>query len=348
MKIGIFTPYLLEPIHPRTEMYLSFFKQEGIDCSIEHSDRKPGFLTGLLSRSVINMFDIKAIACLSGKIKNYDIVFIQDLKYLPLSIIAKFKRKKVIYETLDNSVFIRVYSQKKSFFYPAIRFLTPAFCAIEKTICRIFTDHIIVNSHALKKHFNNRAELIFYSSPFESSGIENNPLKKPAFLYLGAISPDKGINEILDIINTYQIPAYFFGNCTDAKVINKLKTNLLITWKNRMNSNRLTEELKILSNEFYLIGFSLIKSIHYSYATQEANKEIDYLSMGIPFIGNRRMTTIEKIVAGCGIFENDNQAVLNLLQNKEQKILMEANCRKYYDEHYSTKLFEAKVRLIFN
>jgi hypothetical protein len=348
MKAGIFTPYSLDPIHPRTEMYLSYFKEAGIEASIEHINSKPTGFLSLLSKAFINIFDFQAVHLLSGSVKKYDCILIQDLKYLPLAVTGKCQGKLTIYETLDNSVFIRVHNQKRNVFYPVIKLLAPFLCIMERCLARFFTDHVIVNSAALVRHFRNRAHLIYYASPFESAGIVNNYSNAPALLYLGAISADKGIHEVLLLTREHRIRTFVFGNCTDAKIAEIMESNELITWKKRMNSEMLRQELRVITEEFFLIGLSLIKPVHYSYATQEANKEIDYMSMGIPFIGNHRLTTKEKIVAGCGVFVDDQTALMNLINNPDDRKMKSSNCRDYYNRHYSVGQFKVKLKSIFS
>lgn len=347
MKVGIFTPYSLNPIHPRTEMYLSFFDRTGIEAILEQGEGRHGFFSTLLSKTFINMFDFSAVVCLSKKIKHYDCILIQDLKYLPLAIPAKWKGRKVIYESLDNSVFIRVHNQRKNVYYGLIRFLTPVFCGIEKMLCRIFTKVVVVNSAALKKYFNNKALLVFYSSPFESSGIRNNPLCEPAILYLGAVSHDKGIDEILNLSDRYKLRVFIYGDCQELKIREELESKPQITWAKRMNSSMLKKELEMLTRKYYLIGTSMIRPVHVSYATQEANKEIDYMSMGIPFIGNHRLTTSEKIEAGCGVFVEDTDSINTLLNDEADRNLKTANSLQYYEKNYSIREFYSKLKPVF-
>lgn len=348
MKAGIFTPYSLDPIHPRTEMYLSFFKEAGMEASVEQVNMQPAGLLSLISKAFLNMFDFQAAYRLRDAVKKYDCILIQDLRYLPLAVTGRRQGKMIIYETLDNSVFIRVHNQKRNVFYPVIKWLTPIFCMVERCLARCFTDHVIVNSSALVRHFRNRAQLIYYASPFESAGVVNNFSKKPVLLYLGAVSADKGIHEVLSLTSAYGIRTFIFGDCADAKIAETLESNELITWKERMNSEMLKQELKKITEECFLIGLSLIKPVHYSYATQEANKEIDYLSMGIPFIGNHRLTTKEKIEAGCGVFIDDSDAVSNLINNPEDRKKKSADCRNYYNRHFSVEQFKTKLKSIFS
>jgi len=39
-----------------------------------------------------------------------------------LAVLSKVKRKEDVYETLDNSVYIRVHSQQENFFYLVLNF----------------------------------------------------------------------------------------------------------------------------------------------------------------------------------------------------------------------------------
>jgi hypothetical protein len=348
MKIGIFTPYSLNPIHPRTEMYLSYFKELQYNTELLNVKKSPRPVLTFLSKVFINMFDFQAVFELRKIIGNYDQILIQDLRYLLLAIPAKRSGKKVIYETLDNSVYIRVHNQHNHLLYPLIRLLIPFFSFIEKIVCRLFTDVIIVNSTTLKKRFGGKSHLIYYSSPFESEGITNNPANKPSFLYLGAISYDKGITEIFSLIAKYRIPCCFFGDCSDEEIRSRLESDPLISWGKRIDSSHLRDKLLELTKNYFLIGLSLIKPVHFSYATQEANKEIDYLAMGIPFIGNHRLTTSEKIRAGCGVFLDNSEAIYLLIEQPEDRLKKSLACRQFYAATYSMNQFYSGVSSIFN
>lgn len=103
------------------------------------------------------------------------------------------------------------------------------------------------------------------------------------------------------------------------------------------------DELEMLFNNYSLIGFSLIRDVHHSYATQEANKDIDYLAMGIPIIANYRLPTKEKIDAGCGVFIDDKKSVEKLLKNRDFYHNLSGNCIGYYSKLYAQNIFEKKL-----
>jgi glycosyltransferase involved in cell wall biosynthesis len=213
---------------------------------------------------------------------------------------------------------------------------------MEKQISDYMCDETIVNSKALVEYFKpNRVNLIYYTSPFENR-FDMNIDKEVAFLYLGAFSKDKGAYNILDFMNKRKAELYIFGD-TSKDILERIKNSKNIFYKNRVSSTILQKELEVLFNKYRLVGFSLIKEVHYSYATQEANKDIDYLAMGIPLIANYRIPTKEKIDAGCGVFIDDNINIKNLLNNKDFYQDISSNCLDYYCENYSHDIFENKL-----
>lgn len=107
----------------------------------------------------------------------------------------------------------------------------------------------------------------------------------------------------------------------------------------------LKTELGNLLKDYFLFGFSLIKAAHYSYAVQEANKDIDYLAMGIPLIGNQRIPTKEKIDAGCGLLIDDPELIQKINHVDTRRKLMK-NCLQYYQTNYAAIHFNQKLQTL--
>ena len=74
-------------------------------------------------------------------------------------------------------------------------------------------------------------------------------------------------------------------------------------------------------------------------ASQEANKDIDYLALGIPIIGNHRFPTEEKIYAGCGVFIENESDIKRLISSESMREEISVKCRDYYLTHYSFERF---------
>ncbi|MCX6254822.1 MAG: hypothetical protein NTV31_10145 [Bacteroidia bacterium] len=325
MKIGIFTGRLLDPLHPRIGSYIDFFEKRGLDYEII-----PPSKNSILSRInwlSLYFFDLYSIYCQRKNLALFDLIFIQDLKYLPLAKLAKKKKRKVIYETLDNNVILRGYQLLKRF--PILKIFGKSiinfYIRKEKKFAFSCCDKIIVNSKALVKYFDGRADLIYYCSSFETMGIKNNVKLKPALLYLGDFSYEKGAKDIIELQQNLGIDLYVFGTIRDRSLSETVFKNNMIHHVDRISHEEMVLKIEDLFRKHFLIGTSFIKSIHISYATQEANKEIDYLAMGIPIIGNHRQPTEEKILSGCGVFIEDEPGLRQLISDEDFRYKLSVN-----------------------
>jgi glycosyltransferase involved in cell wall biosynthesis len=344
--ILILTPYSFNPLHPRLEYIENYLTKNGHRVK-KYNLRCENKVINKLNWLSLTFFQVpsffKSIKYLWRYRKESKIVYIQDLQYLHISILAKFFGYKVIYDTLDNNVELNFYHLSNRFkFLKKLSFIKRAISFLEKQISNYMCDEIIVNSKALVEYFEpSRVNLIYYTSPFENR-FKSNINKEVAFLYLGAFSKDKGAYDILDFMNNRESKLYIFGD-TSKDILKKIEESKNIIYKARVSSSILEKELETLFAKYYFIGFSLIKEVHYSYATQEANKDIDYLAMGIPLIGNYRVPTKEKIDAGCGVFIDNNENVERLLSDKEFYKIVSSNSLEYYNQNYVQSIFEERL-----
>lgn len=348
MKIGIFTGRLLNPMHPRIASQIDFFEKNGIAFEIFPPVKNRVF--SRINWVSLYFFDLWSVYKFRSKLKSFDIIFIHDLKYLPLAVHAKKLNKSVVYETLDNNVALREYQLLSRFPFLKIfkKSISASFIKKEKNIAFTYCDKIIVNSKALLKYFDNRAELIYYSSSFENMQVRNSSKNKPALLYLGEFSSDKGADDVLSLQKTLDADLFIFGTIREKKYSEAIENNRLIIHSERINHAELIRKIEALSEKYFLTGMSFIKPVHHSYATQEANKDIDYLSIGIPIIGNHREPTAEKIKSGCGIFQEDEKGLQQLMSDEAFREEISVNCRNYYAEHYSHNHFTTGMEKIFS
>jgi len=344
-KITIFTPYSLNPLHPRLEKVHEALITLGYNVVIINVSKNK--LQQFLSICLLRFFDLYNILKFIVYLKASKIIYIQDMSILPLSFFAKIFKKKVVYETLDNCPHLYFYNLSQSpFFFWLAKFkcLLKFVISIEKSIVKNFVDSVIVNSKALADYFGPTAKTIYYCSPFESKkDIKNNPRNKIGGLYLGIFSKEKGCSDIIDIIEEMKIKLFIFGDISNKTIAEAITNNKNVFWNHRISSKELSIALDQLLSQYFLIGFSLIRLVHYSYKTQEANKDIDYLAMGIPIIGNSRKTTKEKIIAGCGIHKNDKSSMDRLCCDQNFRATISNNCVQYYKNHYSELIFKKKI-----
>lgn len=339
MKIGIYTPYSLNPFHPRTEEIYELLKRSA-EVKIYNipKDNK-----SFINRFFLGFINCKAIWKLKNTIAENELIYIQDFSYLPLAYFGKRKKKKVIYETLDFNVHLlfRQISKKHKIlrYLPLVRGFYAWF---EIFISNRYTDMTIVNSKALHEYFNKKSLLLFYCSPLED--LKNNIEKadRKAFLYLGWFAKAKGAELMLDIVEKLTYPFFIIGSINEEEILTRVKKLNQVKFYDRMNSQNLRIELSKILSSFFLLGFSLTTEDNLSFKLQELNKDIDYLSMGIPIIGNNRGPTAEKIAAGCGFF------VESILSNedwldKNKLYEVSSNCLKYYHSHYSREIFRSRL-----
>ncbi|WP_281950365.1 hypothetical protein [Nitrosophilus kaiyonis] len=348
--ILLLTPNSLNPFHPRIKITKEILEKNGYKIFFHNLNSKTEL--NKINYFSLGFFNIvaffKSISYILKYKKEVKVIYITDLQYLPISILAKIFNKKVIYETLDNNVELHFYNlSKKHQIIKNLKFLKSIFSFLEKLLVKNFCDEIIVNSKALNEYILPlKSNIIYYSSPFENKFIINYEQKEVIFLYLGLFSKDKGAEEILDFIKKYKIKGYIFGNIKEKELnekIEDLKKENLIVYFPRLSPDELEKKLKDIFDKYRIIGVSLIKPVHFSYATQEANKDIDYMAMGIPIIGNYRIPTKEKIEKGCGVFFDKKEDIQKLIENKSFYKSLSLNAVDLYNKRYSQKIYKYKL-----
>jgi hypothetical protein len=350
--ILLLTPYSFKPLHPRLE-YIE-------KCLLKKNYEVKKFNLNCNNRIInksnwlsLTFFQVpaffKSIKYIWLYRKETNLIYIQDLQYLHISIIAKIFRKKVIYETLDHNAELRFYHLSNRYqFFRRFSLIKQIIIFLEKMISNRFCDEIIVNSKALVEYLDPlKSNLIYYTSPFENKFISLYR-GEIAFLYLGGFLRMKGADKILQIIEQYNIKLFIFGtiDTRELNIISKmdeLQLKGLVIFSERLPSWELEKELEKLFYQYRLIGFSLTQEVNKSNATQEINKDIDYLAMGIPIIANHRKPTEEKILEGCGVFAEDKENFEKLINYKDIYQEKSNCCVQYYNKYYSQIIFEEKI-----
>jgi hypothetical protein len=347
MNIGIFTPRALAPMHPRLAAFTEYFKEKNISYDLIPAQEH--FLYSRLNWISLFFFDNYSVLKNRRKVSDYDLILINDLKYLPIARYGKQWNKSVVYETIDNNVSLRAYGLRKKI--PLTGFfmnkIIAHYSAKEIKYAMDCCERIIVNSKALLEYFAEKADLLYYYSPFESTGIANDCRKKPALLYLGEFSWEKGAEEILRLREKLEIELFIYGTVSSGTLRTAILNSQYIKHSDRIDHTRLIVQIKELFDKYFLLGTSFINPVHQSYATQEANKDIDYLALGIPIIGNHRKPTEEKIISGCGVFPENENDLKRLLFDENFRNMLSGNCKDYYFRYYSKKIFRQGLDKIF-
>ncbi len=351
LRIGIFTTNSVDKIHPRIEMQFNILKDEGFDVDIIRAKKnKEGFLFEFLNLFSLKYFKKRSISIFKKRLNEFDIIHIYDFQLLPLAKFAKGQNKKVIYETLDDNVYLHFHALSKRI--PFLNFFKKSivnhYSNFERKIAKRYCDSVIVNSPNLLDNFVD-ANLIYYSSNLEGVVTEKySSAKEVRFIYIGKLSEGKGAKEYRSLINDFSIPMVFIGNTSD-QTAEELKNGKNVDYRGSFDSKGLRNELDFLIKKYNLIGLSIIKPENKSYALQEANKDIDYLCMQMPFIGNKRKPTYDKIQKGAGVLHEDQNLISDLISNKEDYY---NNCRinaaSLYKKFGSDKFKELYLQILID
>jgi hypothetical protein len=349
-KISIITAFPITIPHPRVELERKVLTEAGHEVKILCFPQRPDLWQRLVNYTSVNYFKKHLYRRILKSISDEDVIILYDFHLLPLARRLKKMKKKVIYESIDNMVHLNYHELLKHF--PAASYFGSTIISHYSSLERRLAakcDGVIVNSKALAVYFIPvKTDLIFYSSPFENEG-KNNPLPaRAALAYLGFFSKDKGSEETLALQKELNIPLFISGDISDSEVIHKVQSNPEITWIPRQKPDLLKAYLVDLQLKYRLFGCSIIHPIHHSYATQEANKDQDYLALGIPIIGNTRVPTYEKISAGCGVLYTNPENIRKLIENTGEYDNYRNKCLEFYNQHYSYNKFRDSLLQVVN
>ncbi|UZE95156.1 glycosyltransferase family protein [Alkalimarinus alittae] len=345
--IGIFTPYSLTPYHPRLESIITALDKADYEVSLHQSPIKASILKKLLNLLVLNFVDLYSVLNLAKKTKQVDVVFIQSFRYLPLAIFARYYKKKVIYETLDNNIHLWFYYLVKQFpFLQKLPLAINTFENFEKKLVFRFTDKVIVNSAALMNYFGHRASLIYYTSPLENICQKISTERPTCLIYIGWFCEMKGAYTMIKLAKQLKLRLIVYGRITEEKVKGAASSEPLVTVYGHLSSTDLKKELPLLFSKYNAVGLSLTNSVNHSNATQEINKDIDYMALGIPIIGNSRGPTAEKINNGCGLFYEDLLESHTLIEDTDRLSKISKQEIKLYNQRYSTEQFEDQINRV--
>lgn len=255
------------------------------------------------------------------------------------------QHEKIIAEIIDDFPSYYIYKITKKIAY--LRKFKNLFINIldkfELQVYKNFCKALIVNSKFLYRKYASifSDEKIFYipyTSPFEKININKPNRKKIGLLYLGHFSYEKGADEILKFFHRLKkffprkdIKLYIFGN-----ICYSIPSRKDIIIFPRLYARDLIKILNNIKKERFLLGLSFIKPLFRSYAYQDANKDIDYLAMGIPIVGNYREPTKKIIKEGGGVFFKNISLIKRLISSISLQNMYIKQAQNIYRRNYSS------------
>jgi len=295
--------------------------------------------------------------------ENANIYHFHDPELIPWAIILKLKTKIIIIYDIHENVSGQILAKK---WLPHItRYPIAYIYKLFENLAIKFFDFIIVAGDDIKSQ--NSKIIVIRNYPFKKEALINNSnLKKVTrklhCIYIGSISEDRCIKEILESLNYLKIPILFtiIGSCKNKEYLQNLK-NLIKT--QRKHQIQLIDQLPYRKAMQYLksvdAGFILLKPNPNNIAAASRNNKLyEYMAAGLPVVAPNFplwKKIIEKDNYGICINplmpEEITKSIEYIIKHPNEAKKMGENGRKavlkkYNWENESKKLLEVYKKLI--
>lgn len=307
-KILVLTNYSEKTNHARLSFETELLRNAGylVDIFFGLNENR-SLILHHCEKLLLKFLNLEVLKYLFRQRDNYDIFFFYGVHTLnSLMFFSASFRKKCIYQTLNHDIDYQIYELKirlPGFFSLIASLVSKIGAAIEYNLAKS-CGATIVNSKSLNAKFP-WSKLNYYSSPLEGINLSFCKENPYALLYLGQLRREKILPDFFTYIENKSLKFFVFGKIKDEYIADNIKRSELSTHLGEFSMEKLKERIAILSEKWNLIGVSLIQEPHNSYKNQNANKDIDYLALGIPILGNYRNTTKELIEEGNGFFYDE-------------------------------------------
>jgi len=266
------------------------------------------------------------------------------------AVLKVLKRKRLIYDAheyypsliAENSLF-------PDFVRPLVRFLAD----IEERIPIRFADVVITVDEILalkyRKHHNN-VYIISNYPRLELFKPDDLNSENGGIIYVGGLSRDRGIYQMIEVANKTNVKLICVGNFTDElnkkEITNFLEEN---TSKNVVFAGHLSHSKVVEYINMSRLGLILHQPIP-RYIHAVSIKLFEYMACGKPVVASN-FPEIAKVVkeADCGILVDPTDvdeivdAILYLLEHPEEAKRMGKNGRRAVEEKYSWDKMEEKL-----
>jgi len=239
-----------------------------------------------------------------------DIYQLHDPELMPCGILLKLFRKKVIFD-FHEFVYYQLESKEWMNQKWKIKIIKALYSLIERIVISWF-DALILAEDGYKEYFNHfykkfQYKFFFIRNYAVLSFIDNfylpipeNSLKR--IIYLGSISRDRGIKEVIMTLELIKFPVKFIllGKWEDDDYFNECK--ILKGWEkvDYLGFKKLDVVYKILNTAY--IGIVMLYPIK-NYLTSLPVKAFEYLAMKKPMIMSN-FSYWQDVFSNCALFAN--------------------------------------------
>ena len=264
------------------------------------------------------------------------------------------KRKKLIYDAHEHyPSLIAENSLFPDFIRPLVRFLAD----IEERILIRFANVVITVDQILCKEYKKYHKNVHIISNypklelFRSSDLNS---ENEGIIYVGGISRDRGIYQMIDVANKANVKLICVGNFTDE--LNKNEINNFLA-ENPTKNVVFTGHVSHLKVVGYInnskASLCVLQPIP-RYEKAVPIKVFEYMACGLPVVASN-FSEIAKVVkeADCGILVDPTnideiaKAITYLLEHSEEAKRMGDNGRRAVEEKYNWERMEEKLLKLY-
>jgi Glycosyltransferase len=291
----------------------------------------------------------------AGFKQDCDVYHCHEPSSLFIGVILKvLKRKRLIY---DAHEYYPSLIAENSLFPDFIRPLVRLLASVEERVLIRFADVIVTVDQILcekyKRYYNNVNIISNYPKLdlFEPTDLN---IENKAIIYVGGISRDRGIYQMINAANKVNIKLVCVGNFTDE--LNKNEINKFLeepTSKNAVFTGNVSHSKVMEYITMSKLGLSLLQPIP-RYKKAVPIKLFEYMACGLPVVASN-FPEISKVVeeADCGILVDPTNvdeiadAIIYLLEHPEDARRMGVNGRRAVKEKYNWEKMERRLLEVY-
>ena len=269
-------------------------------------------------------------------------------------ILKLIKRKKLIYDAHEHYPSLIA---ENSLFPDFIRHLVMFLANIEERTLIWFADVVVTVDQILCKEYEKHHKNVNIISNYPNLELfkqENLNSENGGIIYVGGISRDRGIYQMINAANRANVKLICVGNFTDKLNKNEI-TNFLeenpsknVVFTGLLSHSKVVEYINMSK-----LGLSLLQPIP-RYEKAVPIKLFEYMACEIPVIASN-FPEISKVVkeADCGILVNPTDineiadTILYLLEHPDEAKRMGDNGRRAVEEKYNWDKMEEKLLKLY-
>jgi glycosyltransferase involved in cell wall biosynthesis len=279
-----------------------------------------------------------------------DVYHFHDPELIPVGLMFKVLGKKVIYDVHED-VFENILVKKWTGSTAIRKIISVLFRGLEKFGC-VFFDRVITVTSAIAEKFPARKTIVLRNFPAvemidKSNFTEQVHKRKPAIIYTGGLSKNRGIGEIIQAME-------FVGEKAELWILGKWESKEFRNHCESLKGWKYTKYLGIVPLDKvyeYMkvadVGISILYPIK-NFITSLPIKAFEYMACSLPMVMSN-FPYWQEIFGECALFVNPYDAediagkILHLLDNSNEAKKLGDKGRELVEKEYNWELESKKL-----